>query len=91
MICASPRYSVSVPMVTMIEGSCRRMISSALNAPISSPATSPTAMASGIDPVAWKVQAKRQAESAMLAAGDRSISPAMITMVSTRATIENSA
>ena len=48
-------------------------------------------MANGIGTPEACAQAKMQAESAMLAAGERSISPAMITIVSTRATIANSA
>ena len=36
-------------------------------------------------------QANRQADNAMFDAGDRSISPAMMTSVSTSATIANSA
>ena len=48
-------------------------------------------IASGIGRPACCSQAKTQAESAMFAAGERSISPAMMTMVSTSATIENSA
>ena len=48
-------------------------------------------MAKGIGMPDACAQAKTQAESAMLAAGERSISPAMITIVRTSATIATSA
>ena len=83
---------VSVPMVTMIEGSCRPMTSKALKSP-SSEAREPrqTSDASGIGTPACSTQAKRQADSAMVEAGERSISPAMMTMVSTSAISDSSA
>ena len=84
--CASPRNRISEPMVTMIEGSCSTMTKKALKAPMASPAIRPSPTASGTGtPDAW-AQAKMQADNAMLAAGDRSISPAMMTMVRTSAT-----
>ena len=78
-------------MVTMIEGSWKMITMRALSAPMASPAPSPTAMATGIGSPMSCAKANRQAESAMLDAGDRSISPEMITMVSTSATIASSA
>ena len=77
-------------MVTMIDGSPKPITSTALNSPMASPATSPRAMQSSIGTPARKQAAKMQADSAIVAAGDRSISPAMMTSVSTSATMANS-
>ena len=78
-------------MVTMIEGSCSAITMTPLIAPITRPEKRPMTMASGIGMPEACAQAKMQAESAMLAAGDRSISPEMITIVRTSATIATSA
>ena len=73
-------------MVTMIDGSCSAITMKALSAPMASPARSPMAMASGIGTPAACAQAKRLADSAMLAAPERSISPAMMSIVRMSAT-----
>ncbi len=73
-------------MVAMIDGSCSPTTSQALNAPKPAPVSSPTSIARPIGSPAWKMAAKTQADSAIVAAGDRSISPEMITMVRTSAT-----
>ena len=78
-------------MVTMIEGSCIRIDMKALRPPMARPAASPTTTASGSASPASCAQAKIQADSAMFAAGDRSISPEITTIVRTSATIDISA
>ncbi len=67
------------------------MVKTALTAPITTPDARPMATAMGIGTPACCSQAKMQAERAMFAAGERSISPEMITIVRTRATIATSA
>ena len=89
--CARPRKKISVPMVTMIEGSCMRIVMKALSAPIARPANRPTRTASGRGTPASCTQANIQAERAMFEAAERSISPEMTTIVSTSATMDISA
>jgi hypothetical protein len=85
-----PRYSVMVPMVTMIEGRRCQVTRSALKPPGPAPAATPSAIATGIGSPALAARANRQVDSAIIAATDRSISPETTIMVRTRATMPNS-
>ena len=78
-------------MVTISDGSCRPMTRKALKSPRRNPEPTQTMTASGIGRPACSTQAKRQAVSAIVEAGERSISPAMITMVSISAISDSSA
>ena len=75
MICAMPRNSVSVPIVTASDGSPTRVTSTPFSSPPAAPTTSAASIAGQIDQPWAKSDAITVPESPSIEATERSISP----------------
>ena len=84
---AKPRKPISIARVTTREGRRTTVIQNPLNAPPRSPRRRQTASAAGVGTPCWISQPRAQADSPIIEATERSISPFRMTKVMMRTTI----